>query len=210
MTRPIISTWTFKSTSYDSAVQSKRKSNSGMQKVDMLSLLPFIHKGGMQRLDDIKPPYEGDRDEWRAWYAFGDFMESHFHKSLANIQQRFGSVNKMPLVKELLDVTKVSFQDFAKKEQHDIQEDHWELWIDAYATGVREACAFAQEALTSPVPISSKEIKLRVENAAAHWVLYIINVKDEGNVWASYSNLDDDQIADSEDEEPATKRLRSF
>ena len=206
MTRPIISTWTFKSTSYDSAVQSKRKSNSGMQKVDMLSLLPFIHKAGMQRLDDIKPPYEGDRDEWRAWYAFGDFMESHFHKSLANIRnkERFRSISK---VAELLDVTKVSFQDFAKKEQHDIQEDHWELWMDAYATGVREACAFAEETLAS---ISSKEIKLRVENAAAHWVLYIINVKGEGNVWASYSNLDDDQIADSEDEEPATKRLRSL
>ena len=206
MTRPIISTWTFKSTSYDSAVQSKRKSNSGMQKVDMLSLLPFIHKGGMQRLDDIKPPYEGDRDEWRAWYAFGDFMESHFHKSLANIRnkERFRSISK---VAELLDVTKVSFQDFAKKEQHDIQEDHWELWMDAYATAVREACAFAEETLAS---ISSKEIKLRVENAAAHWVLYIINVKGEGNVWASYSNIDDDQIADSEDEQPATKRLRSF
>ena len=198
MTRPIISTWTFKSTSYDSAVQSKRKSNSGMQKVDMLSLLPFIHKAGMQRIDDNKPPYEEDIDKWRAWYALGDFMESRFLKSLANIKnkERFWSISKMPLVKELLDV---SFLDFTKKE-----------WIDAYAKGVCEACAFAQEALTSPVPISNKEIKLRVENAAAHWVLYIINVKDEGNVWASYSNIDDDQIADSEDEEPATKRLRSF
>ena len=203
MSRPIISTWTFKSTD-DSTVLSKRKSNSGMQKVDMLSLLPFIHKAGMQHLDDIKPPYEGDVDEWRAWYAFGDFVESQFHKSLANIQQRFGSINNMPLV---ADLTKVSFQDFAKKEQHVLAEDHWEVWMDAYATGVRKACVFAEKALTS---VSSKEIKLRVENAAAHWVLYIINVKGEGNVWASYSNIDDDQIADSEDEEPATKRLRSL
>ena len=196
MTRPIISTWTFKSTSYDSAVQSKRKSNSGMQKVDMLSLLPFIHKAGMQRIDDNKPPYEEDIDKWRAWYALGDFMESRFLKSLANIKnkERFRSISK---VKELLDV---SFQDLAKKDQ----------WEDAYATGVREACAFAQEALSEPASIHSKEIKLRVENAAAHWVLYIINVKGEGNVWASYSNIDDDQIADSEDEEPATKRLRSL
>ena len=182
-------------------------------KVDMRSILSFMHAAGTECLSNEQPPCSFGGEDFASWYLAYCYAGKKFHNvndSLLNPRtKRFVSVGELPqMVEQLLlsDFTTQSILEYGELPDTQGIIDNLQKWIDLHAAGVRKACVFAQTALTT----EAEEIKFLLEGYRGSWFLEIIKVSVEGNIWATHQYIKKNQILDgAQVDDTQTKRLKT-